>query len=280
MSKFKVGNRVKHKNWPGYVFTLTEPTQWHGKPTWAAVSNHGDEVMHFDPQYLTLVNLLDWEDAPEGCTHQLTVDYTQSPWLRVVGRCVEYWSDRGKWVPYSHRVDEDSPSRHCRPSNWVARPVKEPEQPAPKTTGIEVCKLAHKQGYRVQIGSTASGNWVDLCDNPRWDANDDAYRIHPQDVPFFLTWYNGEYLKTTTTKAPEPASKARPHAELIKAWADGAEIEYKAPSGEWIYIAFPSFQTYVQYRIKPEPTPVAYKVPRAVFEKSVRRSESKFKARY
>ena len=46
------------------------------------------------------------------------------------------------------------------------------------------------------------------------------------------------------------------HAELIKAWADGAEIEfYSEPSKQWIFTAFPSWIPDYQFRIKPEPKP-------------------------
>ena len=46
------------------------------------------------------------------------------------------------------------------------------------------------------------------------------------------------------------------HAELIKAWAEGAEIEfYSEPSKQWIFTAFPSWIPDYQFRIKPEPKP-------------------------
>ena len=46
------------------------------------------------------------------------------------------------------------------------------------------------------------------------------------------------------------------HAALIKAWADGAEIEYKYfRSGQWIQIGTPNWDATVEYRIKPEPKP-------------------------
>jgi hypothetical protein len=46
------------------------------------------------------------------------------------------------------------------------------------------------------------------------------------------------------------------HAELIKAWADGAEIECKHPwSKEWIDADVPSWNNDIKYRIKPEPKP-------------------------
>lgn len=50
--------------------------------------------------------------------------------------------------------------------------------------------------------------------------------------------------------------KPHKHAELIKAWADGARIQYK-PAGraawhDWDEIYCPSFHEEREYRIKPE----------------------------
>jgi len=46
------------------------------------------------------------------------------------------------------------------------------------------------------------------------------------------------------------------HAELIKAWADGAEIEYYSLSLEnWKITKCPSWDIHTDYRIKPEPKP-------------------------
>lgn len=46
------------------------------------------------------------------------------------------------------------------------------------------------------------------------------------------------------------------HAETIKAWADGAEIECWVESRmEWLHIANPNWHEKHQYRIKPEPKP-------------------------
>jgi hypothetical protein len=49
--------------------------------------------------------------------------------------------------------------------------------------------------------------------------------------------------------------KPHRHAELIKAWADGAEIEVKLPSGAWHYCHDPYWGDNSVYRIKPEPKP-------------------------
>jgi len=44
----------------------------------------------------------------------------------------------------------------------------------------------------------------------------------------------------------------RKHAELIKAWADGAEIERLDATGEWVDAETPSWNCFLEYRIKPE----------------------------
>ena len=51
--------------------------------------------------------------------------------------------------------------------------------------------------------------------------------------------------------------KPNKHAELIKAWADGAEIEVYQPAfGRWEEAEpAPAWHTSFEYRIKPEPKP-------------------------
>jgi hypothetical protein len=44
------------------------------------------------------------------------------------------------------------------------------------------------------------------------------------------------------------------HADLIKAWADGAEIEFRCLD-EWRRITAPRWDQDGEYRIKPEPKP-------------------------
>lgn len=52
-------------------------------------------------------------------------------------------------------------------------------------------------------------------------------------------------------KSPEP----RPHAVLIKQWADGAEIEqYVTRTGTWELSPNPAWLNAVSYRVKVEPT--------------------------
>jgi hypothetical protein len=51
-------------------------------------------------------------------------------------------------------------------------------------------------------------------------------------------------------------NKPHKHAELIKAWADGAEIEaFDSCIDEWVKASSPSWQNQIEYRIKPEPKP-------------------------
>ena len=45
------------------------------------------------------------------------------------------------------------------------------------------------------------------------------------------------------------------HAELIKAWADGAEIEWLNGLCDWVYTSYPDWHEHHIYRIKPEPKP-------------------------
>jgi len=47
-------------------------------------------------------------------------------------------------------------------------------------------------------------------------------------------------------------SKPHKHAEIIKAWADGAEIEYFDNVLGWQSIRYPTWQDKIKYRIKPK----------------------------
>lgn len=51
------------------------------------------------------------------------------------------------------------------------------------------------------------------------------------------------------TAYPNPPHK---HAELIKAWADGAEIENENSKGEWVPALTPTWNLSWTYRIKPQ----------------------------
>ena len=47
------------------------------------------------------------------------------------------------------------------------------------------------------------------------------------------------------------------HAEVIKAWADGAEIQWFEDYAwhDWVWSHAPAFMHHDEYRIKPEPKP-------------------------
>jgi len=55
------------------------------------------------------------------------------------------------------------------------------------------------------------------------------------------------------TYYPNPPHK---HADLIKAWADGADIECKQRAGtlKWRHLPYPEWNTANEYRIKPQLT--------------------------
>lgn len=46
--------------------------------------------------------------------------------------------------------------------------------------------------------------------------------------------------------------KPHKHAEIIKAWADGAKIEQKFYGDYWDYCDNPTWSSSIEYRIKPE----------------------------
>jgi hypothetical protein len=67
-----------------------------------------------------------------------------------------------------------------------------------------------------------------------------------------------DLIEEVIEPAQEPVKKPHKHAELIKAWADGAEIQYKClASGEWKHIEgdAPSWCDEFEYRIKPQEFP-------------------------
>ena len=47
-------------------------------------------------------------------------------------------------------------------------------------------------------------------------------------------------------------SKPHKHAALIHAWADGATIEVRPPSGPWFLTIAPQWCEDAEYRVKPE----------------------------
>lgn len=62
-------------------------------------------------------------------------------------------------------------------------------------------------------------------------------------------------MSKSHTEYNEVKRKARKHAELIKAWADGAEIQCQSLNNEWEDVFMPSWYESTVYRIKPTPKP-------------------------
>jgi hypothetical protein len=63
--------------------------------------------------------------------------------------------------------------------------------------------------------------------------------------------------------------KPHKHAELIKAWADGAVIQVKYDHAGWVdwsITSSPEWHDYQEYRIKPEPQPklIKYVITQAI----------------
>ena len=211
MSKFNIGDKVKHNAYPGVIFKVTGPAY-------------------------TVANYLGY-----GCEI-------------VVGGAIAYAVGEKfvhLWEHLLSKVDDLSV----------------------RTTGIVACKDAHRKGFRVQCWRGQHKRW-DTLSNPQFDSQDAAYRVHPEDVPKYVAWYNGEHLAPITP--PQPASTARPHAELIKAWADGARIQVCMSTGKWVYVQRPSWHCDIQYRIEINAQP---KIPRAVFDKGAARRKDKYNAR-
>jgi len=69
------------------------------------------------------------------------------------------------------------------------------------------------------------------------------------------------------------------HADLIHAWADGAQIEYKNALKVWMEVDSPDWSSWVEYRIKPEHKPdiVRYLEMPMFWGYSERRPESNMK---
>lgn len=64
-----------------------------------------------------------------------------------------------------------------------------------------------------------------------------------------------ELISPTKTKIPHP------HADVIKAWADGADIQrYSITHDEWWTVTNPTWEVEGKYRVTPDPTKVTERV--------------------
>ena len=87
---------------------------------------------------------------------------------------------------------------------------------------------------------------------------DNPIKAHSVDGYIFMTWKGnetGDYAIAEVIPAkpvlPQVQQKPRMHSELIKAWADGADIELYYPgTKKWIPISVPRWWETSIYRIK------------------------------
>lgn len=119
------------------------------------------------------------------------------------------------------------------------------------------------------IVTKSAGNFI--CKEKRvWQGAFDFYGYRENDKTFWVGWYfsgNSIYDDEGTLqvveiipaqqKTPVKTTKPHKHVELIKAWADGAEIQLKS-SGIWCDYSRGDNPTWLpdhEYRIKPEVKP-------------------------
>ena len=119
------------------------------------------------------------------------------------------------------------------------------------------------------IVTKSAGNFI--CKERRvWQGAFDFYGYRENDKTFWVGWYssgNSIYDDEGTLQVveiipaqqetPVKTTNPRPHAELIKAWADGAKIQVKS-CGIWHDYSggdSPLWFSDVEYRIKPEVKP-------------------------
>ena len=71
-----------------------------------------------------------------------------------------------------------------------------------------------------------------------------------------LVGRRGDFSMKNFEKVGEVKTTPHKHAALIKAWADGAEIEYRpGPDCRWYKLAMQTWDMLGEFRIKPEPKP-------------------------
>ena len=99
----------------------------------------------------------------------------------------------------------------------------------------------------VPVGYVDVVNYVSQCGNS----------IALKGVDFTYNPNNFELYKEP--EVTQETKKPHVHAELIKAWADGAIIQRKLTNNDWLDIDNPGWVLGVEYRIKPEVKPDFYR---------------------
>jgi len=118
--------------------------------------------------------------------------------------------------------------------------------------------LQEGKTYRTRSGDVTtvepSGRdeypWIGLCGFSRKTWTDSGHLY----APGKLSNYDlvSEVIPVTETQT----KLAHPHAEVIKAWADGAEIEFRdSTRNVWSLSVPPLWSLGTEYRVKPEPVP-------------------------
>lgn len=84
-------------------------------------------------------------------------------------------------------------------------------------------KLAHEQGYKIQVLAKGNGKWLDIS-NPCWDVEPEAYRVKPEPEP-----------------EPEPEEKPITNRELAQWLAEGygqyMDVQYSIARALYCYAA-------------------------------------------
>lgn len=89
----------------------------------------------------------------------------------------------------------------------------------------------------------------------------DPIKAHSVDGNTFMTWesvdadtdivYGIVDVIPAKTVRPQTRQKPRMHSEMIKAWADGADVEwFNTKTNEWKFIVYPTWREDTKYRIK------------------------------
>lgn len=88
----------------------------------------------------------------------------------------------------------------------------------------------------------------------------DPIKAHSVDGITFMTWKGNEpdtdnygivYVFPAKTIRQQIQKRPRMHSDLIKAWADGADIEwFNTKTNEWKFIVYPTWREDTKYRIK------------------------------
>lgn len=80
-------------------------------------------------------------------------------------------------------------------------------------------------------------------------------KITVKKYPRMGLYWNEDRFKLYEEPEMNQTKKPHVHAECIKAWADGAEIQYMDSTGKWVDRPKPIWDIGSEYRIKPETKP-------------------------